>query len=539
MNQTEIKRKRLLLLTGMLGFITMLLLAKLIGDLGMAYLAAALEVYVLLQLLFTASVPDYVEKMIRSRMAKEQFKNADKVCKAAFIYSITAGGILCLLLLLFAGVLTEKILGIPEAALAMRILAPAFLLNAVCAVLQGYFQGLGTAMPTAVSGIVKQIFCLSFSVMFGYMLYGYGEKASALLHNDRFSYMYGAAGAAVGLLCAVFLAMVFLLFVFLFARMSNRGGLKRRRQEGMRLTEDGLEVFRLLLAAMLPAAGMQFLFRLPTLLGILFYQGGQQEADTLFAYGAYYGKYLIFAGMVTVLALFINAGVENTVIHAVKREEYKSAKSSFAGGMQSILLLTGFIAAQVCGLAPYIMQILFGENEGSVQAAACLRHGFLLLLLLPMAVYFAHILTGIGKAKNVLVNLLTALVFYIVTAIAGLGIAKGSILALVYAQLVFAAVYAAMNGIFLFRAIRYNPEWFRGIALPLLAAFLSGFFIFLVSRQLSALLGDGGVVLACSFAGGLCYLILIFIFRCIRERDLDVIPGGGMLRRIGKLLHLL
>ena len=48
-------------------------------------------------------------------------------------------------------------LNMPEAATAIRVLAPAIFFMAILGVLRGYFQGQGTMIPTALSQIFEQI----------------------------------------------------------------------------------------------------------------------------------------------------------------------------------------------------------------------------------------------------------------------------------------------------------------------------------------------------------------------------------------------
>lgn len=534
MNRMEIRKKQLLIITGMIGYGTVILLAKIIGDLGMAYFAAAAECYILLQLLLTACIPDYVEKLVRSRMAKGQYKNADKVLSAALGYGIAAGVLGSLLLFFGADLLMAGFLHIPEASLSLKLLAPLFFLSAVCAVLQGYFQGIGTAMPTVVSDILKQVLGLVFAALFGSILHGYGEKAAALLHNGKFVSMYGAAGAAVGFLCAALLPLLFLLLIYFSAGRRAR----RKVKEGMRLTEDGMEVFRLLILSLLPAAGTYFLCRLSILTGLFFYQGRQTDSIAgLTAYGAFYGKYLAVAGMLTAVVLLVVAGTESEVIHLVKKEEYKNAKSYLTGGIQSVLMLAAFFAILCLVLAGGFAKLFFGEGQNT--AAACMRHGFLLVLFLPLGIYFTNILVGIGRRKTVLFNLSGAFIIFMLAAVTGLKLMAGNVLALVYAQLIFAAAYCLLSGFFLMRAIRYNPEWLHVIVMPLTAVLVSGLCTLLLNQAFSALAGEAVSALICTLIGGGCYLVLLFVFRCIGQKDLYVLPGGRLLGRIGAFLHLL
>lgn len=527
----EIRKKRLLLMTGMLGFVSMIVLTSLIGNLGMAYFAIALESYLLLDVLLSACVPDYVEKMVRSRMAKAQYKNADKVLKTTFFYALITGICGSVFLFCFAEMICGKLFHAKEAALALKILAPAFCMNAVSAVLQGYFQGIGTAMPTLVSGILKQLLNLSFGALFGYMLFDYGKKAAALLHSEKFSFMYGAAGVATGFLLASVLILMFLLFIYLGAGRRMR----RHSKEGMRLSEDGIDVLRQLLFMLLPAAAAGFLLRTGTFLGTAVYQSYHaEETASLASFGSFYGRYLSFAGLVTVLALVCCAGTETTVIHSLRKEEYKNAKNYLAGGMQSIWILTLFPAAVCFVLSPYFM-----EGEELSDAVKCMRHGFLLPVFLPMGIYFSHILMETGRQKKVLLSRFIAFCFFIAAAFLGGALLKGDLLLLVYALQTFAVVHCLVNGFFLLRETRCDPEWIRLFLLPFLAAGITGCCIFLLSKALLSLFGGLLTGLVCLLTGGFCYLILIFVFRCIREKDLYVLPGGMILRKVGIFLHLL
>lgn len=536
MNRMETRRKQLMLSAKILGLITMIVLVNLIGDLGMAYLAGTVECYALLQILFLSCVPDCVEKLVRSRMAKGQYKNVAKVHKTALVYCIAAGIAGSLILFGLAGFLMGRLLHMQEAVLALQILAPAFFLNALIAVLQGYFQGIGTAMPTVIAGIVKQIFCLIFSVLFGYMRYRYGEKVSALLHNAKFANMHGAAGAVMGFLCAIFLALCFLLLVYLGA--GRRAGKKYR--DGMRLTENGIEICRLMFLSMAPMACMHFLFRADTLLGLGFYQLNQTKGtDGLLLYGAYYGKYLVLAGLAILIVLLPGTGMDSAVIYAVKKEEYKSARDYLGAGIQTIFLPGAFLAAVNFVLAPHLMKLIFGSGTGSEYATTCMQHGFLLILFLPMGIWFAGILTAVGKRNTVLINVLSSFLFYVLFSIIGLKATEGNLLILVYAKLLTAVIFCILCGFFLVRFLRYNMDWLRLFVFPAAAGAVVGLCVFLLGKALASLTGALLTCIICILAGGFCYVILILALKCIREKEFSMLPGGKILQSIGTFLHLI
>lgn len=532
MNQMELKKKQIMIASRIFGLVMILLLANLIGDLGVTYFAAALEIYILLQLLFTAQLPDYVARFVRSRMAKEQYKSADMVLKAAVGYGVFIGIVGGLFLFAFSGVFMQKILGIQEATLALRFLAPAFFLNALCCVMQGYFQGIKTAVPTMVSAVIKEIFGILFASLLGLNFYKYGEKVSALLHDTKFSSLYGAEGAAIGVLAAAFLAVCFLVFIYLLVGRRIR----RSKKEGMRRTENGLELIKLLLMAMAPVALLQFLLRVDVVIGmILFGKQWQGNVEGLGLYGAFYGKFLAIVGIVAVLGVLVTSTIEGNVVQAYKKEEYKNARDCLQRGMQAQFLLTVFCAGLFLTTSPVLLNTLFSDAGVAI---TCMNHGFLLMILIPMGLYFAHILVGIGKIKMVLITAGGSVFASTVAMIILQKAIKGNVLMLVYGKLIFAVLFCAITGTILLKIMHCNPEWLRLFVLPALAAGITGLGLLLIRNALSTLMTDIVTSIICFILGLFCYLVLIFLFRCIKKKDLYLIPGGKFLERIGNLLHI-
>ncbi len=536
MIRMEIRRKQLMLAANILGLITMAVLARLIGDLGMAYFAGAAECYILLQIILLSCVPECMAKMVRSRIAKGQYKNVTKVYRTSFLYCITAGVAGSLLLFCSSGFLLVRILHMQEGVLALKILAPAFLVNAVIAVLQGYFEGIGTAMPSIIAGIIKQIFFLTFAILFSYILFRYGEKVSLLLHNTKFANMYGAAGAATGLVCAGVITLCFLFLVYLGA--GRRAG--RKYRDGMRLTESSMEICRLMLITLAPLACQRFLLRADTLLGLVFYQQNQvKDTEGLTLYGAYYGKYLVFAGLLSLLVLLFVSKMDYAVIHAAKKEENKSARDYLSAGIQALFLSGAFFAMISLVLAPHLMNLIFGSGAGTDYAAMCLRHGFLLIVVLPMGIWFFGILMTIGKRNTVLLHILSSFLFYILFSAIGLKAAGGNPVVLVYAKWLASMLFCILCGFFLMRMLRYSPDWLHLFAFPTAACTVTGLCLFLLSKALVSLVGELLTCIICLPVGGFCYLILILALKCVRDRDLSLLPGGKWIRGLGSLLHLI
>ena len=64
-------------------------------------------------------------------------------------------------------------------AYALRVLAPGLFIVAVMGVVRGYFQGLGSMIPTAISQVIEQIVNAIVSILgASYLLKGRGQESS-------------------------------------------------------------------------------------------------------------------------------------------------------------------------------------------------------------------------------------------------------------------------------------------------------------------------------------------------------------------------
>ena len=107
-------------------------------------------------------------------------------------------------------------LNTPLSIFALKVLAPTILVVAVLGVLRGFFQGLGTMMPSAISQIIEQIANAIVSIAAAYILYGYGARIGAVLGNkEKYGSAYGAAGGTLGTNMGAVFALLFLGMLFL------------------------------------------------------------------------------------------------------------------------------------------------------------------------------------------------------------------------------------------------------------------------------------------------------------------------------------
>ncbi len=116
--------------------------------------------------------------------------------------------------------------------------------------MRGYFQGLGTMVPTAVSQIVEQIINAAVSIGAAYVLFHYGLKIDAVLGTKTAAYAYGAAGSTLGTGLGALSGLLFLAFLVAAYRHVMRRKMAVSREE--RREESTAEIYYMLILTIMP-----------------------------------------------------------------------------------------------------------------------------------------------------------------------------------------------------------------------------------------------------------------------------------------------
>lgn len=153
---------------------------RILGPVGNSYYSAAYEVYSMILLISSFSLPLAVSKLVSARMAKGRVRSAYKIFQCTLVFAVVSGGLGALLIYFGAGFFSEVVVSTPESRLALQVLAPTILIVALMGCIRGYFQGLGSMIPTAISQIVEQVINAAASIGAAWALFRYGAKLDAL-----------------------------------------------------------------------------------------------------------------------------------------------------------------------------------------------------------------------------------------------------------------------------------------------------------------------------------------------------------------------
>lgn len=534
MSQAEVRRRQAQAISMVLALITLVIIARLTGFNGVAYVAAATEVYTFFSSVVSSGVSNVLGRILRLRGTKGQYRNAAVMRRNAFIFQAAFGLLGTVVLLLGADAISTGLFGMRYGSAILMIFAPAVFLRSLSSLLIGYSRGEGAELPGAAADILRQLLILGFSILFSRMLGSYGDKVSNLLANPNYSSMYGGIGVAIAVTLTE--ALVALL-LFLLYRVSRKRESRTMQEGGMRITDSFLDSVRILCGNRMPYAGLQLMAVLFLPFGMIFWQkAGAGSNEAVLHYGVYiacYGMLCSLTVCLLMLSLFPMCGI---TVNQLRREEARFAKNTFQSGVH-IGMVHGVFFAVFAGVMGDQLAAVFG-GEYSAVAAKMLKGGSFMIPLAALSLYFARLLIITGKKYFVLGVAAVADVIYLVVETILLGGGKAGILSLVYAGLAAGGVLCVVLGTFTYRAFRQKMDWLYVLVMPIAAACVAGLVSMLLGRVLTPHLGNLVAAVVCLILSAALYWTELLLLRNFREQELEVVPGGRLITALGQMLRV-
>ena len=515
-----------------------------IGDVGNGYYSAAYEVYSIMLIISCYSLPLAVSKVVSAKISKRQYKNANRAFQCAMIFALVAGGLTFFIVEAFGDIIASNFILEPMSAMALKVLGPALLIVSVMGVFRGYFQGLGTMMPTAISQIVEQIFVLIVSIAGAYILYNRGEKVGALLHNENYAPSYGAAGASLGPVVGSLVGLIFLLMVY----FSYRAKFQNQVKKDVNGTEDSYKtIFRLIILTILPVLLSSTVYNISNIIDIRIYnsvmiQKGMQDVKA-YNWGVYSGKYRVLVNVPIALANAMCSSIVPVLTGLIVREEYRQAKEKIGQAMRFTMIVAIPSTVGLAILARPIITMLF---RGEIDLAVSLLHlGSVSVIFYTMSTLTNGVLQGINRMKIPVRNACIALIIHIAFLYATLEMDMG-IQAVVYANILFAVIVSILNHVAIRKYIRYRQEYIKTFAIPLAASAIMGAVVgiiyWMLDKSLSGLnktLSSFIIVMLGIIIGAIVYFAALILLKGVGEEDLKKMPGGRTVLTVAKKCRLL
>ena len=538
------------ILVRIIGMLYRMPLNDIIGKQGNGYYTSAYNVYNILLILSSYSMPVAVSKMISSRLARGEYANCRRILRVGLIYATVAGGAAAAILW-FGADLFAELIKTPMSRYALKTLAPTIWIMAYLGVLRGYFQGMGTMVPTAFSQIIEQIVNAVVSVVAAGLLFQTGLSLNAARGAEDYSYALGAAGGTIGTGAGALTALLF--FILLTATTGERAllSIKRKPGSGRPRRESYGRLMYLLTITVVPIVISSGVYNCSNVVdNYLFGQGMDRlgyGADEIAIFWGALGQYQLLFNIPVAVSNALSSSLIPSLTRAVSRGDRKQARARIASSIRFSMLIANPAAVGITVLADPVCNLLFVSEDNSLLIRLSMA-GSLAVVFYSLSTVTNAVLQGLNRMDLPIRHSAIALIVHVaVLEILLLGLKLG-IYSVVIANIVFAFVMCLLNGFSIRRAARYRQEIKKTFLLPALCSVFMGAAAYGVYRGLLAALpwaarsgrvGMAVLVVPSVAAAMAVYGLLLVRLGAVNEEELREMPMGTRLTRIFKRLRLL
>ena len=513
-----------------IGMFFRVFLTNIIGADGIANYQVAYPYYAWLVVISTAGLPAAISRMVSERVSIGDYRGAHKVFQIALKMLSIIGIISTIAMLLLSNTIADATT-ISSASLSLKMIAPSLFFVAIMSAYRGYFQGLQSMTPTALTQIVEQLIKLGAGM------------ALAMLWAPK-GIEYGAAGALLGVSISELCALIVIIIIY---NRKKTGIRELRLSSGSAHAPSGRSIIRNLVVIALPvtlaASIMPIVQALDSLLvtnllsSIDYSAFNPLEPKTSF--GVLTGAVNTLVNMPAVLSLALCMSLVPAISEARTRKNVIAVGTRTAMGFKLALLIGLPCAIGMYLLAEPIITLLYSRGltaEEIAVGAELLRIMSLGVLFLTMLQTMSGILQGAGRQFIPLITLLIGAIVKVVLSLTLIRIPELNINGAAISTAACYGIAAILNVIFVIRVTRPNIKPVSGVLMPAISSGVMGIITYLMYKTLLPNLGNTKSLLLTIAGAIVVYVVLLFITGSLQKEDMSFLPGGSaVIRFMNKL----
>ncbi len=513
------------IISRIIGFVYRIPLQNTIGDAGMGYYSAAFQIYSIMLIISSYSLPVAVSKLVAAKAGKGQYRNARRIFHGSLLFATLTGGAACLIVLFGADTLAGNIMSMPKSSIALRMLAPTLLIVAVMGVIRGYFQGLGTMVPTAFSQLIEQIVNAVISVVAGIYLYEYGTKVAAILRDEAYAPAWGAAGGTLGTGAGALAGLLVLLIMFLIHARRMKPGIRR---DSAKSVDSFGRIFSTIIITVLPVILSTTIYNISDTIdqGVFNYVMDAKGFSDIKAeyWGIYSGKYRVLTNVPIALANALCSSLMPSLAACIENGERKLARHKVAIGIRFVMIIAIPCATALAILARPLVSLMF---TGDVDIASALLHmGSASVVFYSLSTLSNGILQGIDKMKIPVMNAAIALVLHIGILYLTISVLDWKLYGVVVSCMAFGLIMCILNWMSVAKYLHYRQEIRRTFIIPIISSAVMGGVVFILYRIFSKTAGELTGVIISSVAGIIVYFIALILLKGLKISEIRSLAGG-------------
>ncbi len=531
------------ILVRVIGLIYRIPLNRILGESGMGYYGTAFEIYNVLILLSSQSMPLAVSKIVSEKLEKKQYRNAHKVFKGALIYGITIGVIFGMLAFFGADWISVKIYKLPQVAIPLRILAPTLTVACVLGVLRGYFQGMGNMIPTSVSQIFEQIVNAVVSVIAAYELGAYGYSLSKMAdESETFRASYSAAGGTLGTLCGAVTALIIMIIILYRHFGSINSNIRKDITESV---DSYGTITKVIVFTITPVLISTTIYNIGNLLDNPIFQNimysispESTEAQRSAVYGNYTGIYRTLTTMPIAIASALSTAIVPSLVRS-----YVAGDKSVVKNKIDMALKFSMIIAFPCGMGLSVLgvpinKLLFGSSGDG--AAPMMVFSIFTVIAFSLSTISNAILQGIDKLKVPIKNSAISLGLHLIILPCLLIVFKLNIYGVVIGDILFGATVSVLNAMSIKKYLNYRQNMFETFVKPFICAGVMGAGCFGIYKLFNGLIKINAIsTIVAIIVAVVIYALMLVITKTVTEDELLSMPKGAMIVKLMKKFHMM
>ena len=525
-----------------IGLLYRLPVTNIITDHGNDYYSAAYEIYNVILLISSYSLPLAVSKVVSAKVALGEYRNSWRAFKGALYMALVVGAAGSALTFFGAGFFTGTLLNTPESELCLKVLALAVFVMAVMGVLRGFFQGMGTMMPTAISQIIEQIVNAVVSVIAAYELTVYGVSISKMSKlGESAGPAYGAAGGTLGTLTGAIAALIIVVIVF----WNSYGNIKKPiRKDKTKVEDSYATITKVIIFTITPVLISSTIYNISNLLDNpiygnivtgIFDVSSKTRAEL---WGVYSAKYRVL----TTMPIAIASSLSTAIVPAMVRSYIAKDKQGMENKV-SLALKFSMLIAFPCGMGLSVLggpinQLLFGD--GSRRTATIMIFSLLTVVVFSLSTISNAILQGIDKLNIPIKNSAISLVLHLIILPVLLIVFRLDIYAVVIGDITFGLTVSILNAFSIKKHMGYSHDLRETFLRPFICSAAMGIMCYLAYWLTSKIIPINALcTLFAIMVAVIVYAVVLIISGTVTENELMSVPKGTMLIRLLKKVHLL
>ena len=527
-------------LTKVIGVIYRIPLANILGDAGNGFYGYAYQIYAMALMVSSLSLPTAVSKLVSAKLAAGQKRNSVRVFRCSMLFAVVVGAVITAAVFFGADAISVYAMKSPLSVYALQMLAPGLFLVAVMAVIRGYFQGLGSMMPTAVSQIIEQLIRAVISIAGASIFVDIGTRAGEKAGEELLGPAYGAAGATLGTVLGALIALVFLIFVI----WAYRGQMTRQYRTDRSGREDSYRhILKVLVLTAVPILFSTAIYNINQILDLTIFNHimdaqGYVEEEYMALQGIYSGKYDTLVNVPPSIPWALCSSVVPSLTAAVATRSRKLVHEKIDQTLRLTMVITIPCGVGFLVLASPLRGLLY--NGASKTPAYLLMLGSVVVVLYGWSSISNSILHGLNHISSPAKNACIALVVHLAAFVVMMTAFKMNVYALAAGNIVFAACMCWLNQRKVHKVCGFRMNIMDTFIKPLIASAVMGIVTYAAHLALDLLIGGRWIpTIIAIFIAMIVYVVVVLKIGTLSDEDIEALPMGARLLRLCRRLHLI